>query len=63
MQPFGRGRSRKRQLKTKKQSLDDTIEAKKQDVAGLTAKADERLQDFHTIKERGNWQGQRNHRR
>ena len=38
------------------QSLDDTIEAKKQEVGKLSAKADEKLQDFYTIKERGNWQ-------
>ena len=38
------------------QSLDDTIEAKSKEVNQLTAKADEKLQDFYTIKERGNWQ-------
>lgn len=38
------------------QSLDDAIDAKKQEVAGLAAKADEKLRDFYTIKERGNWQ-------
>ena len=38
------------------QSLDDTIEAKKQEVGKLSAKADEKLRDFYTIKERGNWQ-------
>ena len=37
-------------------SLDDTIEAKKQEIAELAAKADEKLQDVYTIKERGNWQ-------
>lgn len=30
--------------------------AKKQEVAGLSAKDDEKLRDFYTIKERGNWQ-------
>lgn len=38
------------------QSLDCTIEAKKQEVGKLSAKADEKLRDFYTIKERGNWQ-------
>ena len=38
------------------QSLDDTIEAKSKEVSKLAAKADEKLQDFYTIKERGNWQ-------
>ena len=38
------------------QSLDDTIEAKRQEVNQLAAKADENLRDFYTIKERGNWQ-------
>ena len=38
------------------QALDDAIDAKKQEVAELAAKADEKLQDFYTIKERGNWQ-------
>ena len=38
------------------QTLDDDIDAKKQEVARLAAKADEKLQDFYTIKERGNWQ-------
>ena len=38
------------------QSLDCTIEAKKQEVSKLSAKADEKLRDFYTIKERGNWQ-------
>ena len=38
------------------QSLDCTIEAKKQEVGKLSAKADEKLRDFSTIKERGNWQ-------
>ena len=38
------------------QYLDDTIDAKKQEIAGLSAKADEKLRDFYTIKERGNWQ-------
>lgn len=38
------------------QALDDAIDAKKQEVAGLSAKADEKLRDFYTIKERGNWQ-------
>ena len=33
-----------------------TIEAKKQEVGKLSAKADEKLRDFYTIKERGNWQ-------
>ncbi|MBR1526416.1 MAG: hypothetical protein IJ640_07135 [Prevotella sp.] len=37
-------------------SLDGAIDAKKQEVAGLEAKADEKLRDFYTIKERGNWQ-------
>ena len=37
-------------------ALDDAIDAKKQEVAGLAAKADEKLQDFYTIKERGDWQ-------
>ena len=46
-------------IKTKtnrSQSLDDTIEAKRQEVDQLAAKADEKLQDFYTIKERGDWQ-------
>ena len=34
----------------------NAIDAKKQEVAGLKAKADEKLQDFYTIKKRGNWQ-------
>ena len=34
----------------------NAIDAKKQEVAGLEAKADEKLQDFYTIKKRGNWQ-------
>ena len=38
------------------QALDDTIEAKKQEMGKLSAKADETLQDFYTIKERGDWQ-------
>ena len=38
------------------QALDDAIDAKKQEVAGLSAKADEKLRDFYIIKERGNWQ-------
>ena len=38
------------------QALDDAIDVKKQEVAGLAAKADEKLQDFYTIKERGDWQ-------
>jgi hypothetical protein len=38
------------------QALDDAIDAKKQEVAGLSAKADEKLRDFYTIKERGDWQ-------
>ena len=38
------------------QALDDAIDAKKKKVAGLAAKADEKLQDFYTIKDRGNWQ-------
>ena len=38
------------------QSLDCTIEAKKQEVGKLSAKADKKLRDFYTIKERGNWQ-------
>jgi len=38
------------------QSLDCTIEAKKQEVGKLSAKADEKLRDFYTIKERGDWQ-------
>ncbi|MBQ8052044.1 MAG: hypothetical protein IJ197_10835 [Bacteroidaceae bacterium] len=38
------------------QALDDAIDAKKQEVAGLAAKADEKLRDFYTIKERGDWQ-------
>ena len=38
------------------QALDDAIDAKKQEVAELAAKADEKLRDFYTIKERGNWQ-------
>ena len=38
------------------QALDNAIDAKKQEVAGLSAKADEKLRDFYTIKERGNWQ-------
>ena len=38
------------------QALDDAIDAKKLEVAGLSAKADEKLRDFYTIKERGNWQ-------
>ena len=38
------------------QTLDDTIEAKSKEVSKLAAKADEKLQDFYTIKERGNWQ-------
>ena len=37
-------------------NLDCTIEAKKQEVGKLSAKADEKLRDFYTIKERGNWQ-------
>ena len=37
-------------------ALDDAIDAKKQEVAGLAAKTDEKLQDFYTIKERGDWQ-------
>ena len=36
------------------QALDDAIDAKKQEVAGLSAKADEKLRDFYT--KRGNWQ-------
>ena len=35
------------------QSLDDTIEAKSKEVSKLAAQADEKLQDFYTIKERG----------
>ena len=31
------------------QALDDAIDAKKQEVAGLSAKADEKLRDFYTI--------------
>ena len=43
--------------KTKRsQSLDDAIEAKRKEVTKLEAKADEKLQDFYTIKERGDWQ-------
>ena len=38
------------------QALDDAIDAKKQEIARLAAKTDESLQDFYTIKERGNWQ-------
>ena len=38
------------------QALDDAIDAKKQEVAELAAKADKKLQDFYTIKERGDWQ-------
>ena len=38
------------------QSLDDTIEAKSKEVSKLAAQADEKLQDFYTIKERGDWQ-------
>ena len=38
------------------QSLDETIEAKRKEVTKLEAKADEKLRDFYTIKERGNWQ-------
>ena len=38
------------------QYLDDTIEAKSKEVNQLIAKADEKLQDFYTIKERGDWQ-------
>ena len=38
------------------QTLDDAIDAKKQEIARLAAKTDESLQDFYTIKERGNWQ-------
>ena len=38
------------------QALDDAIDAKKQEVAGLSAKADKKLRDFYTIKERGDWQ-------
>ena len=38
------------------QALDDAIDAKKQEVAGLEAKADKKLRDFYTIKERGDWQ-------
>ena len=38
------------------QALDNAIDAKKQEVAGLSAKADEKLRDCYTIKERGNWQ-------
>ena len=38
------------------QALDDAIDAKKQEVGKLSAKADEKLRDFYTIKERGNWQ-------
>lgn len=34
----------------------NAIDAKKQEVAGLEVKADEKLQDFYTIKKRGNWQ-------
>lgn len=37
-------------------ALDDAIDAKKQEVAGLEAKADKKLRDFYTIKERGDWQ-------
>ena len=37
------------------QALNDAIDAKKQEVAGLSAKADEKLKDFYTIKERGDW--------
>ena len=38
------------------QALDDTIEAKRKEVTKLEAKADKKLQDFYTIKERGDWQ-------
>ena len=38
------------------QALDNAIDAKKQEVAGLSAKADKKLRDFYTIKERGDWQ-------
>ena len=38
------------------QVLDDTIEAKRKEVTKLEAKADKKLQDFYTIKERGDWQ-------
>ncbi len=38
------------------QSLDDTIEAKSKEVSKLATKADEKLRDFYTIKERGDWQ-------
>ena len=38
------------------QSLDDTIDAKRKKVGQLVAQADEKLQDFYTIKERGDWQ-------
>ena len=38
------------------QSLDDAIEAKSKEVSKLAAQADEKLQDFYTIKERGDWQ-------
>ena len=46
-------------IKTKQNrsdTLDDTIEAKSKEVSKLAAKADEKLQDFYTIKERGDWQ-------
>ena len=46
-------------IKTKQnrsQSLDDAIDAKKEEVNQLAAKADEKLRDFYTIKERGDWQ-------
>ena len=36
-------------------ALDDAIDARKQKVAGLEAKADKKLRDFYTIKERGDW--------
>ena len=38
------------------QSLDDAIEAKSKEVSKLAAQADEKLQDFYTIKERSDWQ-------
>ncbi len=34
----------------------EQCQAKKQEVSKLSAKADEKLRDFYTIKERGNWQ-------
>ena len=45
-----------RSKQERSQSLDDTIETKRQEVSQLAAKANEKLQDFYTIKERADWQ-------